>query len=91
MSQSTTPLCREYDPELWFDTSEGVRDLAKRICAMCPIRVQCLQKALEYEKGFDSYAYGVWGGLAAHERVKLIRQGKTKTNDRPTTEGETAA
>src|SRR5690606_4128918 len=37
---------------------------AKRICATCPVRTQCLTHALTYPE-----AYGIWGGLNEHELV----------------------
>lgn len=45
---------------------------AKKLCAGCPIRVQCLEYAVEAEE-----PYGVWGGLTAKER-KRLRGSRTK-------------
>lgn len=41
---------------------------AKRICAECPVRFDCLDYALRYEE-----RDGVWGGTSAEERSKMIR------------------
>ncbi len=42
---------------------------AKAICALCPVRTQCLDFALR--TGQD---HGVWGGLTAQERRELRRR-----------------
>lgn len=39
--------------------------LAKRICAQCQVREECLEWALAGEE------FGVWGGLSAGERERL--------------------
>jgi WhiB family redox-sensing transcriptional regulator len=41
---------------------------AKKLCSMCPVRLQCLEYAL-VAREWD----GVWGGLSGNERKKLIR------------------
>ena len=61
-------LCAETDAEAFFPEKGGsVRD-AKTVCRACPVRAQCLEYALEHDVRF-----GVWGGLAEHERRKLRR------------------
>jgi WhiB family redox-sensing transcriptional regulator len=44
-------------PELFFDTYGRALDLAKELCATCPIREACLSAALERGE-----PHGVWGG-----------------------------
>lgn len=62
-------LCAETDPEAFFpDKGEPTAD-AKRICQRCPVRVECLQFALDHQE-----RYGVWGGLSERDRRKLTRQ-----------------
>lgn len=63
--------CRGHDPDLWFgwegesiNAREAREQEAKRICATCPVRTQCLTHALTYPE-----AYGIWGGLNEHELV----------------------
>ena len=41
---------------------------AKAICITCPIRMQCLQQALENEE------YGIWGGTTEIERKAMRRK-----------------
>jgi hypothetical protein len=68
-------------PETGSDKSEAktlsLHRRAKRFCAMCPVRQQCLEAALEYEEGrWDEtkgrwarlLPYGVWGGHTAQKR-----------------------
>jgi len=67
--------CRDA-PELFFsiDKDEPHRgsqqnnhyQAAKKMCAQCPIKMQCLEYALETRQ-----PYGVWGGLTAKERRGL--------------------
>ena len=61
--------CREVGTDVFFPTSEAQADEAKAICAVCPVREECLEYALETRPGD-----GVWGGLTASERHRLIRR-----------------
>jgi WhiB family transcriptional regulator, redox-sensing transcriptional regulator len=62
-------LCAEVDPELFFpDKGESSRP-AKRVCAACEVRAECLQQALDRGERF-----GVWGGLSERERRVLERE-----------------
>ncbi|MEV7174880.1 WhiB family transcriptional regulator [Streptomyces sp. NPDC093224] len=36
---------------------------AKEVCALCPVRAECLRHALSVQE-----PYGVWGGLSEEER-----------------------
>jgi WhiB family redox-sensing transcriptional regulator len=49
--------CRTFDPDLWFADSPTELELAKSLCAECPLRVECLSGALERGE-----PWGVWGG-----------------------------
>jgi len=42
--------------------------VAKAICAECPVRMLCLEYALE-----ESEVFGIWGGLTYPERNRLKR------------------
>ncbi|GAB3992589.1 hypothetical protein GCM10029992_02120 [Glycomyces albus] len=44
---------------------------AKRICARCEVKENCLQYALEHDERF-----GIWGGLSERERRKIKRQAR---------------
>ena len=61
--------CATTDYELFFPESSDVRP-AKKICAACDVRPECLAFALA-----GSIKHGVWGGMSSLERRKL---GRTK-------------
>jgi len=61
-------LCAETDPEAFFVEKGGSTRPAKRICARCPVRVECLNFALDHDEQF-----GVYGGLSARERRNIKR------------------
>jgi WhiB family redox-sensing transcriptional regulator len=65
--------CRTAEPELFFPISaEGPSVIdaarAKRICASCPVRSQCLDYAQATHQ-----KYGIWGGLTEQERQRPRR------------------
>ena len=61
--------CAETDPEMFFpEKGESTRP-AKRVCAGCEVRAECLQDALDHGERF-----GVWGGLSERERRVLASQ-----------------
>src|SRR5262249_32545100 len=49
--------CRTFDADLWFAESPAELELAKSLCAECPLRVECLAGAIERGE-----PWGVWGG-----------------------------
>lgn len=61
--------CREQAPSLFFP-SDGVGvEVARRICATCPVKEPCLEYALR--NGID---HGVWGGASERERRRIARR-----------------
>ena len=42
-------LCAQTDPELFFPEKGGSVREAKRVCAACPVRAQCLEHALAHD------------------------------------------
>jgi len=62
-------LCAETDPEAFFPEKGGSTREAKRVCAGCPVRLQCLEYALGNDERF-----GIWGGLSERERRRLRLQ-----------------
>ena len=61
--------CRD-EPASTFFPSDGVGvDVARRICADCPVREPCLEYALR--NGID---HGVWGGTSERERRRIARR-----------------
>jgi len=66
--------CESY-PEAFFpeDSEDRVdefwkRKEAKKLCEACPMKMQCLEYALEADE-----RYGIWGGLTYLQRRKLSR------------------
>lgn len=62
--------CRGVDTDIFYpldDEDEGLE--AKRICALCPVREACLEHAIAHRE-----KVGVWGGLTARERRRVIRR-----------------
>jgi len=49
--------CRVNDPELFFADSPEDVEYAKSLCQTCPVRLECLNGALERRE-----PWGVWGG-----------------------------
>ena len=65
--------CIGTDPDAFFPAEKGAERAAriiaaKKLCAGCPVQVECLTYATQNEED-----YGVWGGLDAWERRKLRR------------------
>jgi WhiB family transcriptional regulator, redox-sensing transcriptional regulator len=61
-------LCRQLDPEMFFPEKGGSTREAKRACASCEVRAECLRYALDNDERF-----GVWGGLSDRERRRIKR------------------
>lgn len=56
-------------PETFFP-SDGVGvEVAKRICANCVVRTECLEYALA-----NHIDHGVWGGTSERERRRIMRR-----------------
>lgn len=62
-------LCATTDPEAFFPEKGGSTREAKRVCAACDVRKECLEFALDHDERF-----GIWGGLSERERRRLKKQ-----------------
>jgi WhiB family redox-sensing transcriptional regulator len=65
--------CVGEDPELFFPVGTSVSalaqaEVAKAVCAACPVRTDCLEWAL-----VTCQDAGVWGGLDEEERREIRR------------------
>ena len=60
-------LCRTagYDPDIW--TEYDLMPQARRLCAACPVLMQCLDYSTDPRTEVQTGA-GVWGGLPAARR-----------------------
>ncbi len=66
-------LCAQADPDTWFP-EQGRHTLtakAKRICAACPVRAECLDYALTGADTWRGITTGIWGGTTPRERTQL--------------------
>ncbi|WP_298714272.1 WhiB family transcriptional regulator [uncultured Micrococcus sp.] len=62
-------LCAQTDPEAFFPEKGGSTREAKKVCAACDVRRQCLDYAMANDERF-----GIWGGLSERERRRLRRE-----------------
>ena len=60
--------CRDYPPSVFFP-SDGVGvDVARKICATCPVVATCKEYAL-----VNRIDHGVWGGCSERERRRILK------------------
>jgi WhiB family redox-sensing transcriptional regulator len=62
-------LCRGADPTDFFPSDGLGVEAAQRVCAGCPVRVECLEYALLHR-----IEHGVWGGASERERRRILRR-----------------
>ena len=61
--------CADKPPTLFFP-SDGVGvDVARKICATCPVQAPCLEYALA-----ERIDHGVWGGCSERERRRIAKR-----------------
>jgi WhiB family transcriptional regulator, redox-sensing transcriptional regulator len=73
-SWQTEAACLSADPDLFFPISttgpaEKQIARAKRICARCAVRRECLDFALAHDQ-----MYGIWGGTTPDDRRRDRRR-----------------
>lgn len=59
-------LCAQTDPEAFFPEKGGSTREAKKVCARCEVRDECLEYALDHDERF-----GIWGGVSERARRRL--------------------
>ena len=72
--------CRQVDPDLFFAELPADVERAKALCRTCPIRLRCLDVALERRE-----PWGVWGGELFERGVIVPRKrprGRPRKEDR---------
>lgn len=62
-------LCTQTDPDAFFPETGETASPAKKVCDSCKVAEQCLEYALANDE-----AFGVWGGLSAKERRRLVKK-----------------
>lgn len=78
MSAEEIALCQTVDDKSIFfpedkrtrAEKEAARNKAIRLCGRCALQETCLQWGLAQE-----VQYGIWGGMTADERRKMLRSG----------------
>ncbi len=58
--------CAGWDTGVFYPAPDESALVAKGICRLCPVRLDCLAHAIQRRERF-----GVWGGLTEHERDLL--------------------
>ena len=85
MSWREQAMCRGYDPDLFFPhirraggnetRSQELADhiaAAKRVCAMCPVDLECLDYALQTQNANHmTHHQCIWGGTTYQERLHI--------------------
>lgn len=67
--------CREVDPDIFFPPKPGGErsspdySEAAAVCSTCPVRVECL----EYAMNDSTLDHGFWGGMTPRARQRLRR------------------
>jgi WhiB family redox-sensing transcriptional regulator len=62
-------LCTNVPPSRFFPSDGAGVELARKICADCPVKEPCLEHALEHR-----IDHGVWGGCSERERRRILKQ-----------------
>ena len=60
--------CRELPPETFFPTDGVGVEIARRVCANCPVKEPCLEYALLHR-----IEHGAWGGHSERSRRRILR------------------
>jgi WhiB family transcriptional regulator, redox-sensing transcriptional regulator len=61
--------CAGMDTNLFFPVTDADAAAPKRVCAVCPVRQECLEWAIATRQ-----SDGVWGGMTEDERRRLRRR-----------------
>jgi WhiB family redox-sensing transcriptional regulator len=61
--------CRDFPPAMFFPSDGLGVEMARRVCADCPVRDVCLEYALDHH-----IEHGVWGGASERARRRMAVQ-----------------
>ncbi|MGQ0830990.1 MAG: WhiB family transcriptional regulator [Microthrixaceae bacterium] len=61
--------CVSVPPSTFFPNDGAGVELARRICADCPVKDECLEHALT-----NRIDHGVWGGCSERERRRILKR-----------------
>lgn len=62
-------LCATLPPRTFFPSDGAGVEVARKICAGCPVREECLEHAL-----VNRIDHGVWGGCSERERRRILKR-----------------
>ncbi len=65
----TRGLCANVPPSTFFPSDGAGVDVARKICASCPVQEQCPEDAL-----VNRIDHGVWGGCSERERRRILKR-----------------
>jgi WhiB family transcriptional regulator, redox-sensing transcriptional regulator len=65
---SDRAICVGEDPNLFFPSYGDPGIGARRVCAGCPVRLDCIEYAV------DADEFGIWGGLDQEQRRNLLHE-----------------
>ena len=60
--------CRGLDASAFFPSDASGVEAARRVCAECSVRSECLEYSLE-----NRLDHGIWGGTSERQRQRLLR------------------
>ena len=67
--------CRDFPPDMFFPSDGLGVEMARRVCADCPVRDVCLEYALDHH-----IEHGVWGGASERARRRMaVRRGGARS------------
>lgn len=66
--------CRDHPASRFFPNDGVGVEIARRICATCPVKVVCLEYALE-----QRVDHGVWGGASERERRRILKRRRVES------------
>ena len=67
-SWRTKANCLDADPDIFFPDIGSNGTNAKRVCAECKVRYECLEYAVS-----NRILEGVWGGTSGFERDRVMK------------------
>ena len=74
----TAGKCNDMPPSIFFPNDGVGVEIARRICADCPVKAPCLEYAL-----LNRIDHGVWGGSSERERRRIARRRRLETVSDP--------
>ena len=63
------PICSQSDPEAWYPEKGEAVAAAKNLCKACPLKDICLEFSIVNQE-----THGIWGGVGAGERRRLVKR-----------------